>query len=61
MAKVIASETGKVVRDAKSGRLIAVRGFGALQDRLEVKKGFDLTKPIASHAAKAESTTVAKH
>ncbi len=42
----------KVVRDSKSGRFVTVRGAGALRGHLSIKKGVDLTKPIASQAMK---------
>lgn len=44
--------TERVVRDSKSGRFVTVRGVGALKGHLKVKKGVDLTKPIASQAMK---------
>lgn len=44
--------TQTVVRDSKSGRYVTVRGAGALKGHLTIKKGVDLTKPIASQAMK---------
>jgi hypothetical protein len=52
MAKAFSATTEKVVRDAKSGRLVTVRGAGALKGHLKINKGVDLTKPIASQAMK---------
>lgn len=49
-APAIPSE--KIVRDAKSGRYVTVRGAGALKGQLTLKKSVDLTKPIASQAMK---------
>ena len=42
--------TETIVRDSKSGRLVTVHGLGALKGHLSIKKGLDLTKPIASQA-----------
>jgi hypothetical protein len=62
MAKIIEAETGKFVvdggdaaikfvRNAKTGRLVAVKGVGALKDsELRIRKGLSLTKPIAAQA-----------
>ncbi|MBN8999477.1 MAG: hypothetical protein J0H54_08785 [Rhizobiales bacterium] len=45
--------TKTVVRDARSGRFIEVQGVGALKgNALPIKKGIDLTKPIASQTMK---------
>jgi hypothetical protein len=41
----------KVVRNAKSGRSVTVKGVGALKgDDLKIKKGVSLLKPIAKQA-----------
>lgn len=37
-----------VVRDARNGRFIEVRGVGALKGRLQLQPDIDLTKPIAA-------------
>ena len=42
----------RTVRNAKTGQLVTVRGVGALKGQLRLKKGVDLTKPIASQALK---------
>jgi hypothetical protein len=55
MAKTGEHETigsSKTVRNAKTGQLVTVRGIGALKGQLSLKKGVDLTKPIASQALK---------
>lgn len=52
MAKNGSSTTETIVRDSKSGRFVTVRGAGALRGQLKIKKGLDLTKPIASQAIK---------
>jgi hypothetical protein len=44
--------TETVVRDAKTGRLVTLRGAGALKGQLKLLKGIDLTKPIASQVLK---------
>lgn len=56
MAKAQATTPGKVVRDSKSGRFVTVRGVGALKGHLTIKKGVDLTKPIASQAVKGSKS-----
>ena len=48
MAKTQASPTTTVVRDSKSGRLVTLRGAGALKGQLTIERGIDLTKPIAA-------------
>ena len=41
------------LRDPKTGRLVTVRGLGALKDStFAIRKGVDLTKPIAKQALK---------
>jgi hypothetical protein len=55
MAKAHAETTEKVVRDSKSGRFLTVRGAGALKGHLTIKKGLDLTKPIALQALKGST------
>ena len=52
MAKTQPTTAEKVVRDSKSGRFVTVRGAGALKGHLKIKRGLDLTKPIASQALK---------
>jgi hypothetical protein len=48
--KAIATE--KTVRDSRTGQAVIVHGFGALKGHLTIKKGVDLTKPIAAQALK---------
>ena len=55
MSKSAPTISEKVVRDSKSGRYVTVRGVGALRGHLALKKGVDLTKPIASQALKGSS------
>lgn len=55
MAKTIQAQpsTTMTVRDAKTGKLVTVKGVGALKgSKFSIRKGFDLTKPIASQALK---------
>ena len=47
------SSAAKTVRNAKTGQFVTVRGLGALKDStFAIKKGLDLTKPIAKQALK---------
>jgi hypothetical protein len=48
MAKAGPTTTERIVRDAKSGRLVTVRGLGAMKGRLSIREDVDLTKPIAA-------------
>ena len=42
------------VRNARTGRVVTVRGYGALKDSaFSVRKSIDLTRPIAAQVAKA--------
>jgi hypothetical protein len=48
MAKA-AAQTTVMVRDKTTGKTVVVRGVGSLKgSQLQLKKGIDLTKPIAS-------------
>lgn len=52
----------RTVRNTKTGQLVTVRGVGALKGQMALKKGVDLTKPIASQALKGGKSSVAhKH
>jgi len=54
MAK-LAAQSAVIVRDEKTGKTVTVRGAGALKDSdLKIRKGIDLTKPIASQSLKDE-------
>jgi hypothetical protein len=47
----IAESAFKLARDSKTGRLITVRGVGALKGSgLKIRKGVSLMKPIAAQA-----------
>jgi hypothetical protein len=52
MTKARPTASEKVVHDSKSGRFVTVRGAGALKGHLTLRKGIDLTRPIASQAMK---------
>lgn len=52
MARAQSTLTSTSVRDPKTGRFQTVRGVGALNGRLKLEKGVDLTKPIASQVLK---------
>jgi len=41
-----------VIEDKQTGKVTTLKGYGALRDDYVVRKGIDLTKPIASQAAK---------
>jgi hypothetical protein len=62
MAKAGSTTTESIVRDVKSGRVVTVRGLGALKGRLSIREDVDLTKPIAaqvlegSNGRKGDST-----
>jgi hypothetical protein len=55
MAKTHPPTTERVVRDAKSGRVVTVRGLGALRGRLTIREDVDLTKPIAAQVLKGSN------
>ena len=46
------SSPPKLVRDARTGRWVEVRGAGALKGKLTLKRGVDLTKPIFEQVSK---------
>ena len=53
MAKNAQNQPTTTVRSATTGRLVTVRGEGALKgSKFAIRKGLDLTKPIASQALK---------
>jgi hypothetical protein len=58
-AKHEATGAVKTVRNAKTGQFVTVRGVGALKGQLALKKGLDLTKPIASQALKGGKASAA--
>jgi hypothetical protein len=45
------------VRNADTGEYVTVRGVGAPKGLLSLKKGVDLTKPIASQALKGSKSS----
>lgn len=42
------------VRDPETGRLLTLKGYGALKGQFMVREGIDLTKPIAEQVARLE-------
>jgi hypothetical protein len=40
-----------VIQDKKTGKVLALKGYGALKDEYVVYKGIDLSEPIAAQAA----------
>ena len=55
MTKADSTTTDRIVRDAKSGRVVTVRGLGALKGRLPLREDVDLTKPIAAQVLKGSN------
>ncbi len=49
--------TTKVMRSAKTGQTVTIRGFNALKDKSpKIEKGVSLLKPIARQALKQRSS-----
>ena len=42
------NDSALLVRDAKSGRVLPLKGYGSLKGEFAIKPGVDLTKPIAA-------------
>jgi hypothetical protein len=61
-AQIKQEPTGKwAVRDSRSGRYVEVRGADSMKSsQLPLKKGVDLTKPIAQQALRGGSDKVRK-
>jgi hypothetical protein len=57
--KFTVSANGKgspaTIRDSRSGRMLPLKGYGALKGEFEVRKGVNLSKPIAAQAAKPKA------
>ncbi len=49
----------QVVRNAKTGQFVTVRGVGALKGKFALRKGVDLTQPIAAQASKGPKSSAA--
>jgi hypothetical protein len=47
------------VRDSASGKVLDLKGYGALSGEYAVRTGIDLSKPIAEQAAKITKKTIA--
>ncbi len=54
MTKAEPSNPRKMIRDPKTGQMLEVRGYGALKDKLALREGLDLTKPIYEQVAKLD-------
>lgn len=53
MAQVKTSPSSVTVRNSRTGQFVTVKGAGALKgSELSIKRGLDLTKPIAKQALK---------
>ena len=53
------SPPSKLVRDVRTGRMLEVRGAGALKGKLSLQNGVDLTKPIFEQASKTKGKVAA--
>lgn len=51
MSKTPPKSTTTTIRDSKSGRLVTVKGLGALKGKMKISKNVDLTKPISGPAS----------
>jgi hypothetical protein len=56
-----APKSGKIICDSSTGRMVEVRGYGALKGQLELVKGVDLTKPIYDQIKKKSPCGASKH
>lgn len=43
------------IRDSKSGRMLPLKGYGALKGEFKVRKGVNLSKPIAAQTTKKKA------
>ncbi|WP_374944434.1 N-6 DNA methylase [Sphingomonas sp.] len=53
VAELIGQEPPAIVQ-TKSGEKLVLRGYGALADQIEVRKGIDLSKPVAEQVARLD-------
>ncbi|WP_438752140.1 hypothetical protein [Pararhizobium sp. O133] len=61
MAQVKTSPSIVTVRNSRTGQLVTIKGAGALKDsELSMKRGLDLTKPIAEQALRGARKPKAK-
>jgi urocanate hydratase len=52
----VSSTGGKTtVRESKSGRIVLLKGYGAMQGKFPLATGIDLTKPIAAQVKLAKA------
>ena len=59
MTDATSASTKKTVRVSRTGKVLEVRGFGALRGQFKIAKGVDLTKPIYEQVVKRRKLTVA--
>ena len=52
MTKAPPIKTSTAIRDPMTGRILTVRGAGALKGKLTLIKGVDIIKPLASQVIK---------
>ncbi len=43
------------IRDARSGKTLTLKGYGSMKGEFQVRKGLNLSQPIAAQAAKRKS------
>jgi hypothetical protein len=58
----VSSSGGKrtTIRNAGTGQVLGLKGYGALKGEFAVKKGIDLSKPIAAQAKSIKSAPGAR-
>ena len=53
-------KTPATIRNKETGKVYVLKGYGALKGKYVVKKGIDLSKPIAKQASRAASRRASK-
>lgn len=61
MTTVQKTSPPKLVRDSRTGKMLEVRGYGALKGRLKIMPGIDLTKPIYEQVIKKTAAKTPAH
>lgn len=51
------NDTGATIRQNASGKTLPLKGYGALKGQFVVRKGMNLSKPIAAQAARKKKAT----
>ena len=49
-----------IIQDKKTGKILTLKGYGALKGEYVVKKGINLSKPIAAQATRSKSRRATK-